>query len=95
MEHDVLLLPTAPTTAFRLGEKLDDPLQMYLADIFTISANIAGLPGLSVPYGVDGAGLPIGVQLLAPALGEAVLLSCGRVLETASGGSPQPPGLAP
>jgi aspartyl-tRNA(Asn)/glutamyl-tRNA(Gln) amidotransferase subunit A len=62
---DVLLMPTAPTPAFKLGEKVDDPLQMYLSDIFTIPCNLAGLPGLSLPCGFNKQGLPIGLQILA------------------------------
>jgi len=62
---DVLLMPTAPTPAFKLGEKVDDPLQMYLSDIFTIPCNLAGLPGLSLPCGFSKEGLPIGLQILA------------------------------
>ena len=62
--QDVILTPTTPTTAFRLGEKTSDPLQMYLSDIFTISVNLAGLPGLSLPCGFDSAGLPIGLQII-------------------------------
>jgi aspartyl-tRNA(Asn)/glutamyl-tRNA(Gln) amidotransferase subunit A len=62
--HDVIVTPTAPTTAFRIGEKTSDPLQMYLSDIFTISVNLAGLPGLSLPCGFDKAGLPIGLQIV-------------------------------
>jgi aspartyl-tRNA(Asn)/glutamyl-tRNA(Gln) amidotransferase subunit A len=62
--HDVIVTPTAPTTAFRVGEKTSDPLQMYLSDIFTISVNLAGLPGLSLPCGFDNAGLPIGLQIV-------------------------------
>ena len=61
---DVLVLPTAPTPAFRVGEKVDDPLQMYLSDIFTIPCNLAGLPGLSLPCGFTGEGLPVGLQIL-------------------------------
>jgi aspartyl-tRNA(Asn)/glutamyl-tRNA(Gln) amidotransferase subunit A len=61
---DALILPTAPTPAFRLGEKVDDPLQMYLSDVFTIPCNLAGLPGLSLPCGFTGEGLPIGLQIL-------------------------------
>jgi aspartyl-tRNA(Asn)/glutamyl-tRNA(Gln) amidotransferase subunit A len=71
---DVVVMPTAPTAAFKLGEKTDDPLQMYLADIFTISANLAGVPALSFPCGYTNAGLPIGVQLIAPNFAEGVLL---------------------
>jgi len=78
---DVIVTPTAPTTAFRIGEKVDDPLQMYLQDIYTISANMAGIPGISVPGGTDSAGLPVGIQLLAPALGEEKLLAAAAALE--------------
>ena len=62
---DVILTPTTPTPAFKIGEKTDDPLQMYLSDIFTISTNLAGIPGISVPCGFTAAGLPMGVQFLA------------------------------
>jgi len=78
---DVLLTPTAPTLAFRLGEKTADPLTMYLSDIFTIGANLAGIPGLSAPAGRARSGLPRAVQLLAPEDGEPALLRAGRVLE--------------
>ena len=61
---DLILTPTSPTVAFRIGEKIDDPLSMYLSDIFTITCNLAGLPGISIPAGKNSAGLPIGVQLL-------------------------------
>lgn len=71
---DVIAGPVVPTPAFRLGEKLDDPLAMYLCDIYTISTNLAGLPGISVPCGFSGSGMPIGFQLQAPALEEARLL---------------------
>ena len=80
-ECDVLLTPTTPTTAFRLGEKIDDPLQMYLSDIFTVSVNLAGLPGLSLPAGNDAKGLPIGVQLIGKPFGEAEVLRMAKVLE--------------
>ncbi len=70
---DLIAAPVAPTTAFRLGEKQDDPLSMYLADIFTISANLAGVPGLAFPVGFDRLGLPIGMQLMAPVWREDVL----------------------
>ena len=78
---DLMLMPTAPSVAFKLGEKLDDPLAMYLSDIFTIGANLAGLPGLSCPVGLSPAGLPVGVQLLGPADAEPLLLQAGRALE--------------
>ena len=79
---DVLLSPTAPTTAFRLGEKLDDPLAMYLSDIATIPANLAGIPGISVPAGLAREdGLPVGLQVLAPALADDRLYRVGAALE--------------
>jgi aspartyl-tRNA(Asn)/glutamyl-tRNA(Gln) amidotransferase subunit A len=78
---DCLMMPVTPTTAFQRGEKADDPLKMYLADIYTVSLNLAGLPGISVPCGFDGAGLPIGVQIVAPAFSEAKLLRIARMHE--------------
>ena len=69
-EVDVIACPTSPTTAFRIGEKADDPLSMYLADIFTLSLNLAGICGLSLPCGFDGTGLPVGLQLIAGAFAE-------------------------
>jgi aspartyl-tRNA(Asn)/glutamyl-tRNA(Gln) amidotransferase subunit A len=80
-EVDVLVGPISPTPAFRLGEKTDDPLAMYLSDIYTITANLAGIPGLSIPCGQSRSGLPIGLQLLAPAFAEETLLRAGRVFE--------------
>jgi aspartyl-tRNA(Asn)/glutamyl-tRNA(Gln) amidotransferase subunit A len=77
---DVLLMPTTPTLPFRLGEKTDDPLAMYLSDVFTIGANLAGIPGLSVPMGLSG-GLPVAVQLLGPPDAEPRLLRAARALE--------------
>ena len=78
---DILLSPTTPTTAFEIGAKTQDPLAMYLNDVFTVPASLAGLPALSLPAGVDAAGLPIGVQLTAPLLGEAVLFRTAQALE--------------
>jgi aspartyl-tRNA(Asn)/glutamyl-tRNA(Gln) amidotransferase subunit A len=78
---DLLLGPTTPTTAFPLGSKVDDPLQMYLSDVCTIPSNLAGHPAISVPFGSGDDGLPIGVQLLAPALQEGTLLRAAAVLE--------------
>ena len=72
---DVIMGPTAPTTAFALGDKTDDPVAMYLNDIYTISVNLAGLPGMSIPAGFDSNGLPIGLQLIGPYLDEAKLLN--------------------
>jgi len=82
-QADVLLSPTAPTTAFKLGEKLDDPVAMYLNDLATIPANLAGVPGISVPSGLaDEDGLPTGVQVLAPALADDRVYRVGAALET-------------
>jgi aspartyl-tRNA(Asn)/glutamyl-tRNA(Gln) amidotransferase subunit A len=81
---DALVTPVAPTTAFGLGEKVDDPITMYLSDIFTISVNLAGLPGLALPCGVDGAGLPIGLQLIGRPFDEATLLRIGHAYEQAT-----------
>ena len=81
---DVLVSPTSPTTAFKLGEKLDDPLAMYLNDVATIPANLAGIPGISVPAGVaEEDGLPVGFQILAPALADDRLYRVGAALEAA------------
>ena len=74
----------APTPAFRLGEKVDDPLTMYLSDIFTISTNLAGIPGLSLPCGFSSGGLPIGLQLLGPPFGESQLLQVAYAFEQAT-----------
>jgi aspartyl-tRNA(Asn)/glutamyl-tRNA(Gln) amidotransferase subunit A len=81
---DFLATPVSPTPAFRLGEKVDDPLTMYLSDIFTISANLAGIPGISVPCGFSALGLPMGLQLLGPPLGEPVLLQAAYAFEQAT-----------
>lgn len=81
-KFDVLLTPTTPTPAFKFGEK-SDPLSMYLADIFTVGLNIAGVPGLSMPGGVTKSGLPVGVQLVAPHFGEERLFLAGHALEKA------------
>ena len=80
-KYDVLLTPTSPTTAFKIGEKVDNPLEMYLADICTVPVNIAGLPGMNIPYKLDSKGLPIGVQLVAKQFDEEKLLRIGYTLE--------------
>ncbi|MFN0156536.1 MAG: Asp-tRNA(Asn)/Glu-tRNA(Gln) amidotransferase subunit GatA [Bacteroidota bacterium] len=82
---DCILTPTTPSTAFVFGEKMNDPLQMYLSDIYTVSANLAGIPGISVPCGKDNKGLPIGVQLLGKQFDEATILKVGDFLEGATG----------
>ncbi len=79
---DMLLGPVAPTTAFTLGEKVDDPIQMYLCDLFTVGANLSGVPAISLPAGLDPQGLPIGIQLQAPALEEARLLFAGAAFQS-------------
>ena len=81
---DVILGPTAPTTAFKLGEKADDPVQMYLSDIYTIAVNLAGLPGMSLPCGFDGQGLPIGLQLIGNYFGEAGMLNVAHQYQLAT-----------
>jgi aspartyl-tRNA(Asn)/glutamyl-tRNA(Gln) amidotransferase subunit A len=80
-ECDAILGPTTPTAAFKIGEKVEDPLAMYLSDIYTISANLAGLPGVSIPCGFTAAGLPVGLQILAPAFEEEKLLRIARMYE--------------
>ncbi len=91
---DVIACPTAPTPAFRFGEKTDDPLQMYLSDIFTIPCNLAGIPGLSMPSGFTSSGLPIGLQLLAAPLAESTLLRAAYAYEQAAGCPNRAPELA-
>ncbi|MDB5442235.1 MAG: gatA, partial [Phenylobacterium sp.] len=81
---DALLTPTAPSAAFSLGEKSDDPLAMYLNDIFTVTVNLAGLPGISVQAGTDASGLPLGLQLIGRALDEGTVFSLAGALEKAA-----------
>ncbi|MBN8526965.1 MAG: Asp-tRNA(Asn)/Glu-tRNA(Gln) amidotransferase GatCAB subunit A, partial [Planctomycetes bacterium] len=78
---DAILGPASPTTAFKLGEKLSDPLQMYLSDIFTIATNLAGVPGVSVPVAKDEAGLPIGMQLQGPMFSDARLMAIAAAVQ--------------
>jgi aspartyl-tRNA(Asn)/glutamyl-tRNA(Gln) amidotransferase subunit A len=82
---DAILTPTAPTPAFKLGEKTADPLQMYLADIYTVTGSLAGVPGISVPCGKTSAGLPIGMQIFASHFGESRILQLARAFEKAGG----------
>ncbi len=84
IEVDLIACPVAPTTAFRIGEHGDDPLSMYLEDVFTLPANLAGVPGISFPVGFDPEGLPIGIQLNAPHLGEAELLRAAHAYQCAT-----------
>ena len=81
---DVILTPTAPSAAFNLGEKVSDPISMYLNDVFTVPASLAGLPGISVPAGLSAEGLPLGLQLIGQAFGEEQLLRVAEVLESAA-----------
>jgi len=90
---DALVTPVAPTTAFRLGEKTADPLTMYLSDIFTISVNLAGLPGLVVPCGFDTAGLPIGLQVIGRPFDEETVLRVGAAYERATEWHRRRPGI--
>ena len=87
---DALLTPTAPSAAFALGENADDPVAMYLNDIFTVTVNLAGLPGMSLPAGLDSRGLPLGLQLIGRPLDEGLLFSLGGAIEAAAGFSAKP-----
>ena len=89
-EVDAILTPTAPSAAFPIGEREQDPLAMYLNDVFTVTTNLAGLPGLSVPAGLDATGLPLGLQLIGKALDEQTLIKLAAVMEKASGFSAKP-----
>jgi aspartyl-tRNA(Asn)/glutamyl-tRNA(Gln) amidotransferase subunit A len=91
---DVIATPTAPTPAFKLGEKAGDPLAMYLSDIYTITANLSGVPALSLPCGLSSSGLPIGIQLIGKHFDEARLLMTAHNLEQALGADFTPPGFA-
>jgi len=90
---DAIVTPTAPTTAFKIGEKTSDPLQMYLSDIYTISINLAGLPAISVPCGFDGAGMPIGLQIIGKHFDEATVLRTAYSYEQATEWHKQKPKL--
>jgi aspartyl-tRNA(Asn)/glutamyl-tRNA(Gln) amidotransferase subunit A len=90
-EVDLLLTPSTPSAAFRIGEKMDDPVAMWLNDVFTVPANLAGLPGISVPAGLSADGLPLGLQLIGRPFDEATLLRAAAVLEEAAGFSARPP----
>lgn len=79
-ENDFILMPTAPTTAFKLGQHTTNPVEMYLADLFSVQANVAGIPAISVPCGKDKQGLPIGLQLMADDFQETELLAGAQML---------------
>ena len=78
---DCVMMPVAPTTAFKIGEKVSDPLQMYLSDIYTIAANLAGIPAISIPGGFDDNNLPIGLQILSPPFTEDILFRVAHMFE--------------
>jgi len=80
---DVIVGPTSPTPAFKLGEKVDDPLAMYLADIYTVTANLAGIPGISIPVGHSKENLPIGMQIFGKHFDEATILRAAHAYEKA------------
>jgi aspartyl-tRNA(Asn)/glutamyl-tRNA(Gln) amidotransferase subunit A len=82
---DIILGPTAPAAAFRLGEKTDNPLEMYLGDIYTVSVNIAGLCAISLPCGLDGNGLPVGMQLIGKPFDEGTLLRAAYAYQQNTG----------
>jgi len=87
---DAILTPTAPSAAFAIGEKMDDPIAMYLNDVFTVPASLAGLPGISVPAGLSAEGLPLGLQVLGRAFDEATMFRVAQVLEDAAGFDAEP-----
>ena len=80
-KYDVILTPTSPTVAFDIGSRSNKPLEMYLADICTVSVNIAGLPGISIPVGIDSEGMPIGMQLIGNKFQEETILNAAYTLE--------------
>jgi len=86
---DAIIAPVAPTTAFRLGEKSGDPLQMYLSDVFTVSANLVGIPGLAIPSGFSEKGLPLGFQLMGPRFSEERLFDLGKLFQKETGYQPK------
>src|SRR5690348_5006385 len=84
---DAIVTPTSPVPAFRLGERTSDPLAMYLADIYTVTGSLAGVPGISVPCGKIGGKLPVGLQIFGPAFGEEIVLQLAHAFEQAGGSS--------
>jgi aspartyl-tRNA(Asn)/glutamyl-tRNA(Gln) amidotransferase subunit A len=91
---DAILTPTAPNAAFATDARMDDPVQMYLNDVFTVTVNLAGLPGLSVPAGLSAEGLPLGLQVIGRPFDEATVLKVGRALEDAAAFDGRPGGAA-
>jgi aspartyl-tRNA(Asn)/glutamyl-tRNA(Gln) amidotransferase subunit A len=91
---DAILTPTAPSAAFAQGEKMDDPIAMYLNDVFTVPASMAGLPGISVPAGLSAEGLPLGLQVIGRPFDEETVLHVGQALEDAAGFDAKPAFLA-
>jgi len=91
---DAIALPTSPTPAFPLGERTSDPIRMYLADVFTVGANLAGLPAVSVPCGFSGA-LPLGLQLVGPAMHDAMVLGIADAYERVTPWSSRAPAIPP
>jgi aspartyl-tRNA(Asn)/glutamyl-tRNA(Gln) amidotransferase subunit A len=87
---DAILTPATPTAAFAIGERMDDPIAMYLNDVFTVPVNLAGLPGISVPAGLTADGLPLGLQLIGRAFDEATLLRVARTVEKAANFTARP-----
>ena len=79
--HDFIILPTTPTTAFKLGEHANNPIEMYLADLYSVQANVAGVPGISIPCGKDAKGLPIGIQIMADDFEELKLFQFSEIIQ--------------
>ena len=88
---DLILTPTSPVTAFKIGENIGDPLKMYMSDVCTVTVNIAGLPAISIPCGKDDKGLPIGLQLIGPKFSEQALFNMSELYEMESGFSYEMP----
>ena len=88
---DILLTPTAPSAAFAPGKKMDDPIQMYMNDVFTVPASLAGLPAMSIPSGLSDEGLPLGLHLIAKPFDEEMLFRFGGVMEEAADFNGSPP----
>jgi aspartyl-tRNA(Asn)/glutamyl-tRNA(Gln) amidotransferase subunit A len=91
----MILSPVAPTTAYKLGENVDDPIKMYMGDIYTVSVNLAGLPAAALPCGFDGQGLPVGFQIIGDAFSEKKLIQAARVYQRRTAHHTKMPGGAP